>query len=153
MSYLSEFHGVQYRSRVMISTGIFFSLAAIIMPGMAWIIIPQSWDLTIVEGWLELHTWQLFLAVSAAPSLISGLSLLVLPESPKFLMSRGKNDEALQVFQFIHKMNNGSLTDYPVSHQCTMDHCSESTVCALSSNPNYLINFPDKKSNQRTTEL
>lgn len=41
MSYLSEFHGLKYRSRVMMSTGIFFSIASILLPLLALVIIPN----------------------------------------------------------------------------------------------------------------
>jgi hypothetical protein len=46
MSYLSELNGLQHRPRVMISTGIFFSIAQIILPALAWLIIPQDWNLS-----------------------------------------------------------------------------------------------------------
>lgn len=40
-----------------------------------------------------------------------------MPESPKFLMSRGRNDEAMAVFQLIYKINhkNFKKENYPVS--------------------------------------
>lgn len=50
MSYLSEFHGLEYRSRVMMTLGIFYSLAGICLPGLAWLVIPLSWNLTIIEN-------------------------------------------------------------------------------------------------------
>lgn len=40
--------------------------------------------------------------------------MIILPESPKFLMSRGRNDAAMDVFARIHRMNNGSHVEYPV---------------------------------------
>lgn len=52
MSYLSEFHGLKYRSRVMMSTGMFFSFANITLPLLAWFIIPkQHWNITFIEGY------------------------------------------------------------------------------------------------------
>lgn len=52
MSYLSELHGLKYRSRVMMSTGIFFSIASIILPSLAWAIIPHPrWNFKIVEDY------------------------------------------------------------------------------------------------------
>lgn len=50
MSYLSEFHGLKYRSRVMMTLGIFYSLAGICLPGLAWVVIPQSWNFTVIEN-------------------------------------------------------------------------------------------------------
>lgn len=63
----------------------------------------------------ELHTFQTFLVVCSLPSIISGLAVMCLPESPKFLMSRGCNNDAMKVFQKIHRMNNGAEAEYPVS--------------------------------------
>lgn len=40
--------------------------------------------------------------------------MLILPESPKFLLSRGRNKAAMNVFVKIHRMNNGSHVEYPV---------------------------------------
>ena len=56
ISYLSEFHGLKYRSRVMMTTGIFYSLAGISLPALAWVIIPQSWNLTVIENLLSEFT-------------------------------------------------------------------------------------------------
>jgi hypothetical protein len=58
MTYLSELHGLKYRSRVMLSTGICFSLAAILLPSLGLIIIPNpNMNLTLIEGilgkWFE----------------------------------------------------------------------------------------------------
>lgn len=50
MSYLSELHGLKHRARVLMSVGLFFSLANIILPGLAWTVLPQSWDFVILEG-------------------------------------------------------------------------------------------------------
>lgn len=40
---------------------------------------------------------------------------MMLPESPKFLMSRGANDAAMKVFLLIHRLNNGEHVKYSVS--------------------------------------
>lgn len=107
MSYLSEFHSLQHRSRVMIVVGIFYSIANVILPSLAWIIIPQQWGFTLFGGNFEIHTWQIFLAVCCIPSLLSGTCVMFFPESPKFLMSKGRNDEAMLVFQRLYAMNTG----------------------------------------------
>lgn len=110
---------------------------------MAWSIIPNDWNIPLFGsyGWLkcliikkkitsdpkniyiakvfssisELHSWHIFIAIFAIPPLASGLAMVSLPESPKFLMSRGRNDEALEVFKKIYSMNTGKSPDtYPV---------------------------------------
>ncbi|KAL7023272.1 hypothetical protein ACKWTF_012542 [Chironomus riparius] len=117
MAYLSELHGLKYRSRVMLSTGIFFSLGNIILPSLAWLIIPNSiFNIKLIGNHYELHTFQTFLVVCSLPSIISGLAVMCLPESPKFLMSRGNNSDAMKIFIKIHRMNNGNDAVYPIKN-------------------------------------
>ena len=47
MSYLTEFHGTEYRPRIMMLIGIMFSTASIGLPVLALFILPQSWDFQI----------------------------------------------------------------------------------------------------------
>lgn len=72
MAYLCECHSIKYRSRVMMALGIFFSISnifisgkyifklkiitiyrilnfLIIFTGLAWLVIPQSWELSITN--------------------------------------------------------------------------------------------------------
>lgn len=44
----------------------------------------------------------------AIPSLLGGILFHALPESPKFLMSRGRNEEALHVFREVYRRNHNS---------------------------------------------
>ncbi|XP_030567036.1 synaptic vesicle glycoprotein 2C [Drosophila novamexicana] len=103
MTYLTELHGRQYRQRIMMAVGIMFSIATLSLPGLAMGILPQSWDIQILG--LSLHAWQVFVAVSALPSILSCALFPFFPESPKFLMSRGRNKEALEAFKFIYALN------------------------------------------------
>lgn len=115
MAYLSEFHSLQHRSRVMILVGIFYSIANVLLPSLAWIIIPQQWGFTLLGGKFEIHTWQIFLGVCCIPSLLSGISVMFLPESPKFLMAQGRNGEAMAVFRRLYALNTGcSPHQYPI---------------------------------------
>ncbi|XP_021713275.1 synaptic vesicle glycoprotein 2A [Aedes aegypti] len=115
MAYLSEFHSLQHRSRVMILVGIFYSIANVLLPSLAWVIIPQHWGFTLFGGKFEIHTWQIFLAVCCIPSLLSGTSVMFLPESPKFLMAQGRNGEAMAVFKRLYALNTGrSPHQYPI---------------------------------------
>lgn len=50
MSYISELHGLQYRSVTMISLGIVYSFSDIILPVLSWIILPSGIHITLIEG-------------------------------------------------------------------------------------------------------
>uniref|UniRef100_A0A1Q3FPY0 Putative synaptic vesicle protein sv2 n=1 Tax=Culex tarsalis TaxID=7177 RepID=A0A1Q3FPY0_CULTA len=116
MAYLSEFHSLQHRSRVMMMVGIFYSIANVLLPSLAWAIIPQSgWDFTLLDGKLAIHSWQIFLAVCCLPSLLSGACCMFFPESPKFLMAKGRNEQAMAVFRTLYALNTGrTREDYPI---------------------------------------
>ncbi|XP_058813071.1 synaptic vesicle glycoprotein 2B-like isoform X2 [Topomyia yanbarensis] len=115
MAYLSEFHSLQHRSRVMIVVGIFYSIGNVLLPSLAWAIIPQEWDFRLLGGSFVIHSWQIFLAVCCLPSLLSGTCVIFLPESPKFLMSKGRNQQAMTVFQSLYSLNTGgSHIEYPI---------------------------------------
>lgn len=63
-----------------------------------------------------IHSWKVFLAICALPSITAGLTYIFLPETPKFLMSQGRNEEALEVLRMIYSINyKKQKSTYPVS--------------------------------------
>ncbi|KAK9879264.1 hypothetical protein WA026_004113 [Henosepilachna vigintioctopunctata] len=105
-TYVSEFHCAKYRARVQMVLGIIFSSATVCLPLLAQFILPVDINFTILNN-LRIHSWNVYLLVTALPALLAGLIFIFLPESPKFLMTTGKNDEALAVFQMVYSMNTG----------------------------------------------
>lgn len=62
------------------------------------------------------HSWNLYLLICAVPSITGTIIFIFLPESPKFLMTIGRNEEALEVFRRVYKINSGKpASSYPVS--------------------------------------
>ncbi|XP_017087429.2 synaptic vesicle glycoprotein 2B [Drosophila bipectinata] len=113
MTYLTELHGRQHRQRIMMIVGIMFSIATLTLPGLAMLILPQEWDIQIWN--LSLTSWQVFVAITALPSFLSSILFFFFPESPKFLMSKGRNDEAMAAFQFIYHLNTRKPKDsFPI---------------------------------------
>lgn len=111
--------------------GMITQISLLLLPLMAWAIFPRDWDFVLfnsLESKIDkqsfndlvlncfiVHSWQIFLFVCALPSLFSGVGLFFMPESPKFLMSQGRNSEALQAFQKVFHINTGKPKDsYPV---------------------------------------
>lgn len=111
--YLGEFHAEKYRAKSICYLGFFFTLAWLILPGLAWIIIPLPISFNFYG--IQYNSWRLFLGAISVPSFIIAVITLTYPESPKFLVSQGKTDEALAILQTIYAVNTGrDKSEFPV---------------------------------------
>ncbi|XP_023020628.1 putative transporter SVOPL [Leptinotarsa decemlineata] len=115
VSHLSEFHSSKYRARVQIVRGATLSSAYIFLPLLAWGILPQKLDFSPF-GLIDYHSWNVFLFICAIPTITSGLIYFFVPESPKFLMTLGRNEEALNIFRKVYRINTGNAEDtFPIN--------------------------------------
>ncbi|EDV49609.1 synaptic vesicle glycoprotein 2A [Drosophila erecta] len=113
VSYLAEFHGKKHRPYIMLFVGLCVSIGSMILPLFAYVLLPVP--ILFKVSSLKFRTWQVFLAVSSLPSLLSGFLHIFLPESPKFLMSQGNYKKALVSLQSIYKLNKRkSRESYPI---------------------------------------
>ncbi|XP_073831034.1 uncharacterized protein [Musca autumnalis] len=113
MTYLSEFHGNNFRSRIMMIIGVMFSMAAIMLPLLAIIVLPLDWNFDILN--MNFVAWKMYLAICGIPSLMSGIFFCFFPESPRFLITQGRNTEALEAFKKMYALNTGKPKDtYPI---------------------------------------
>ncbi|KAL9884923.1 synaptic vesicle glycoprotein 2B-like [Glossina fuscipes fuscipes] len=116
-AYLGEFHTEKNRSRAIMSSAFIFGVGAMIMPGIAWLVINQEWRLPLTFLGLTYKPWRLFMVVCGIPGFLCGLSLFRIPESPKFLLSQGHEEQCLQVLKDIYRFNTGKLKEtFPVAH-------------------------------------
>ncbi|XP_049870532.1 putative transporter svop-1 [Pectinophora gossypiella] len=71
--------------------------------------IPISWLA------LDLRPWRLLLLVISVPGILGILSMLLLHESPKYLFSKSRDEEAMEILRGIYGFNTGEETDcFPV---------------------------------------
>ncbi|XP_059616588.1 synaptic vesicle glycoprotein 2C-like [Phlebotomus argentipes] len=113
IAYISEFHGVKYRARVVIFQSGFISVGGMVATILGLLILPLPISFSI--GSTEYHSWRVFFWSCSLLGLTGGFLSLFLPESPKFLMALGKKDEALKVFQLVYRLNTGKSSDsYPI---------------------------------------
>ncbi|KAK9879259.1 hypothetical protein WA026_004109 [Henosepilachna vigintioctopunctata] len=114
-TYLTEVHCAKYRATVQMILGTVFSIAGVFLPLMANFILPADIHFTLFDS-LKIHPWNAFLLFAAFPPLLAGCGFFLLPESPKFLMTNGRNREALEVFKLIYSLNTGKPKDsYPIT--------------------------------------
>ncbi|XP_046420410.1 synaptic vesicle glycoprotein 2C-like isoform X2 [Neodiprion fabricii] len=111
LSYLAEVHGEKHRSQSYMWLGVFFSLGNISVPCVAWLIIPLDWEWTFFGDSMVFNSWRLFLVVCTVPEFIACLALSFFPESPRFLIAKGRHQEALDVFKKIYSINTGNHPD------------------------------------------
>ncbi|CAG9856907.1 unnamed protein product [Phyllotreta striolata] len=112
--HIIEFHSNFYRGRVNLAKGIFISIGNLLLPVLAWAILPRKWDFSFF-GLYELHSWNILLLICASTTIISSVLYTFVPESPKFLMATGRTEEALNVMKKIYALNSGqSQENFPV---------------------------------------
>ncbi|XP_011336531.1 synaptic vesicle glycoprotein 2C isoform X3 [Ooceraea biroi] len=111
--YLSEFHAERHRAKSICFLGFFFTLAWLILPGLAWIIIPLP--LSFEFYGFQYNSWRIFLGALSLPTFAIAAITLTYPESPKFLVSQGKTGEALAILRRIYAANTGrDKSEFPV---------------------------------------
>ncbi|XP_066603003.1 synaptic vesicle glycoprotein 2B-like [Prorops nasuta] len=116
MSYYAEFFAAKHRPRILLFVGLSGAFGCIVNNAFAWLVIPQDWSFEFFNGALTYNSWRIFLSLCGVPTLIGVAGLFFFPESPKFLMSQGRNEEALKVFQTIYYINTGRPVDtYPIN--------------------------------------
>lgn len=93
----------------------FWTLGNLFVAGLAWLIIPSQ--MGFISKYFVYNSWRIFLLLCALPSFVVAVLLFFLPESPKFLLSRGKTEEAMEIFRKIYAINTGNdKSEYPVKH-------------------------------------
>ncbi|XP_008201613.1 synaptic vesicle glycoprotein 2B isoform X2 [Tribolium castaneum] len=111
--YLGEFQPGKYRETILCWMELFWTLGVIVLPGIAWIIIPM--EFVYQTDNFKFASWNLFVATCSIPSLFIGLWLFFFPESPKFLLECGEAEEALEVLKDMYASNTGdSAANFPV---------------------------------------
>lgn len=90
---------------------VIFGITCITLPLLAWLVINQTWHLYIPFLDLMFRPWRLFLVVCGLPSLISGVALFYVPESPKFVLSQGRQEETIAILQSVYRSNVGAKAE------------------------------------------
>uniref|UniRef100_A0A146KRS3 Synaptic vesicle glycoprotein 2C n=2 Tax=Lygus hesperus TaxID=30085 RepID=A0A146KRS3_LYGHE len=102
-------------------TGAIGNLSTAMLPALAILIIPLTfqWD---VFGYFTFSSWRVILLLSSLPPLIGALSFSMLHESPKYLLSKGLKQEALDVIKHIYSVNTGRpAKEFPIQKSIRLD--------------------------------
>lgn len=85
-----------------------FGITTGVMPLLAWQVINRSWSFAVPILSIHFKPWRLFVIVCGLPSLISGLGLLPVPESPKYLLGQGRQADTIKILQRVYWLNGGN---------------------------------------------
>lgn len=112
-AYVSEFQPASKRGGALSVIAAFWMVGNILVAVLALAIIP--YDIGFVTPSFSYNSWRIFLAVCALPSLIIGIVLIFMPESPMFLLLKGRHEETIEILQKIYEQNTSNpRRSYPV---------------------------------------
>lgn len=89
----------------------FVAFATIFLPSMAWILLSATWNLYIPFLNFSYRPWRLLIIIYSLPCLIFGFLIYLLPESPKYLLSKGDRTQSLEILKNIYTINSGKDKD------------------------------------------
>lgn len=105
-TYLGEFHSKTSRTKHLVSLSALIIVANVYFPAMGMVILPLDLQLWITSSF-QFASWRLLLLMNMSFGILSIIGLFLLPESPKYLLSRGNHDESLDILRRMHLVNNG----------------------------------------------
>lgn len=73
---------------------------------LGWLILPGTWSFNLYEG-TAFGPWRLLIIMYTIPGIISLLLLTFLKESPKFFLCQGREEEAMDVINWVYTTNTG----------------------------------------------
>lgn len=92
----AEFLPSKKRGVYLSSLEFFWSFGSMVSALLAWTILPKS-------------SWRTLLGATVSPLILLGILLVWMPDSPMYLASKGKMEEAERTLRFIAKMNRKPL--------------------------------------------
>ncbi|XP_044314176.1 putative transporter SVOPL isoform X2 [Drosophila rhopaloa] len=99
MTYLSEFTKVSLRPRVQNIMSYAIGLSLIYVPSLAGVLLPLEME--------PIGGWRILLICNQIPGILGLISLIFLPESPKYCLSTGNPEKAMNIMEKVCRLNKG----------------------------------------------
>jgi len=124
---LSEFVPTSHRGTNLLAINYFWTIGTLLVPVFAYYTLGNG-DCQAENGSSE---WRMFVLVCAVPCLLSTLvGIVFVPESPRWLLTQGRHDEALQVLRSAALTNlKNPLTVFPDGTRLIDDCDDEHSNC------------------------
>jgi putative MFS transporter len=114
----SEYLPKRNRGRYLVLLESFWAVGTIIVAGLAWLILPSAPNVG----------WRVLLAASALPGAVVFFIRRHVPESPRYLLIEGREEEARQVLQQVARENGKTLD---IDRLKVQERTEEITLTAL----------------------
>ncbi|XP_004929455.2 putative transporter SVOPL [Bombyx mori] len=112
-SYIGEILPRRHRDIMLSITNALQITGSALVPLLGWLILPL--DFRIDFGAYYFRSWRLLVIVYSLFFILAAFLLSFGPESPKYLVSQGQNEEALKILQTMYAKNKSkSPEDFPV---------------------------------------
>lgn len=118
-SIFSEYLPKRNRGRYLVLLESFWAVGTIVAAGLAWLLVPTL-------------GWRALLAVSAVPGLIIYFIRRYIPESPRYLLIEGREEEARAVLQQVARENG---VEFEVDRLMVQERREQVTLSALWKKP------------------
>jgi MFS transporter, VNT family, synaptic vesicle glycoprotein 2 len=133
-AYLGEFFCEKSRAKYINLCSIFMAFSLTLSPSLGWIFLQID-----ANSFVHFSMWRVFLLVCSSISFVIAVSLYFLAESPKFLLAKQRDDEALKVLERIYKWNKGGRGVFGVTkidiNEAMLNNSNSSQSCWAKSIP------------------
>ncbi|KAF9422336.1 hypothetical protein HW555_001926 [Spodoptera exigua] len=115
VSLTAEFSYSSIRDRMLLCQSSFIAVSHVIIAAMSWAILTNDWKYSFFDGKFVLNTWNFYLYLMSLWALAAFVMYVFwLPESPKFLVTQKKYDQAREILIRVYMENTGKPADtYP----------------------------------------
>lgn len=126
--FVGECVPMKIRSFLIAIAGAIGNSPSAVLPALALVLIPMNFHIEITS-FLTFTPWRAMLLTAVVPSVLSATLYMFLYESPKYLLSKGRHDEALKALRYIYTVNTGcSKEEFPVKSICLDDDETNSCI-------------------------
>lgn len=112
---MSHYSSLNICITVIIVTTIYHYIFYLFISVIGYVVIPQKWIIQVGDIFVY-DSWRLYVFLCGLPSLIMGIVMIRMPESPRFLLLQGKLYQSRKVLELMFKVNTRkNVSDFPVS--------------------------------------
>jgi MFS transporter, VNT family, synaptic vesicle glycoprotein 2 len=104
---LGEFHSDKTRAKAISFAAMFMAFGMVYLPALAWLVVPfrstLHFQIPLID--MDFAVWRIFIVLCALMNVITVIGIISLPESGKFLLSKGEQAKTVEVLEKVHRWN------------------------------------------------